>query len=140
MYDDAPSPEPFKCDLGNGPCCVGNNGEYVGPGCRHCCPPDSESIHTGFEIWDRPDFFRLRDELACTAKLGYCLSVRTQDGFSGWFGKLIGHNFRLSSAARRKVETICDDSDTHDEAKFRYLSWSAATKEKIKVIEDKESV
>lgn len=34
MYDDAPDGL-LKCDRGNGPCCLDDEGKYVGPGCCH---------------------------------------------------------------------------------------------------------
>lgn len=124
MYDDAPDGL-LKCDRGNGPCCLDDEGKYVGPGCCHCCPPDAEAIHTGFEIWDRPDFYRLRAELHCTAKFGYCLPPHV-DHASGRAAlvRWIGHDHRLARAAQRKLELICDDSETHDEAKARYEAWA----------------
>lgn len=123
MYDDAP--RRLKCDRGNGPCCLDWEGKYVGPGCCHCCPPDAEAIHTGFEIWDRPDFYRLRAELHCTAKFGYCLPPHV-DHVSGRaaLARWIGYNQRLARASQRKLELICDDSETHDEAKARYEAWA----------------
>ena len=73
MYDDAPGLGP-KC----GGCWRNEFGDIEGcSGCRECFPPDAEAIGTGFEIWERPDFYRLRGELSETAKLGYCRLARS---------------------------------------------------------------
>jgi hypothetical protein len=101
-------------------------------GCRHCCPPDADAIPTGFEPWDRPDFNRVRSSLISLARLGYALSPHPIDCPAGraCFLRMIGHNVRLQRAARRKLDIICDECETHSEAVARYEAWATVARTK----------
>lgn len=119
MHADAP---------GDGPKCGGCETER---GCRHCSPPDAEAMHTGFETYDRPDFYRVRRELVMLAELGYALHPRDTDAGRRYFERTIGFNRRLQAAAQRKMWTICDESETHAEALERYAAWAGMVKARI---------
>ena len=122
-----------KCQDADGrPCCLDRDGRYVGPGCRHCCPPDAEAIDSGFERWDRPDFYRVTREQLMLAAMGYALDPRGIHNPAGAILRdtMIGHNRRLQAAARRKIDIICDECETHHEAVARYEAWAAVAKAK----------
>jgi hypothetical protein len=120
MYDDAPS-DTCKCGYPDRDC----------PGCRHCFPPDADAIHTGFERWDCPNFYRLAHELDCSAKLGLCLPSRDDLKRPAWFDRWIGFNPKVLRAAQHKLQTICDESETHPEAVARYEAWAANVRSRI---------
>lgn len=102
-------------------------------GCRHCFPPDAESIHTGFETYDRPDFYRLRNELAMLAAMGYALPPTPWDSAAGraYFLRAIGFSARMLRAAKHKLSMICDRCETHPEAVAEYAAWAEFVKSKI---------
>lgn len=119
-YDDDPAP---KC----GGSCQNEWGEETGcPGCRHCFPPDSEAIHTGFETWDRPDFWAARRELNMLADMGYALRPDPFGCSNGWayFLRVIGFDARLLRAAEHKLARICDRAETHADAVREYERWA----------------
>lgn len=99
------------------------------PGCRHCDHPDHEAIHTRFERYDRPDFYRLRNELNMLAAMGYALPPdmnrdRRYNPGLAYFDRVIGHNPRLHAAAVRKIERLCfDECETHREVLAAYETW-----------------
>lgn len=93
------------------------------PGCRHCFPPDFEAIHTGFERYDRPDFYRVTRELRMLADLGYALDPRFTPGGSAVRDTMIGFDARLLRAADYKLARICERAETHADAVREYGAW-----------------
>ena len=118
-FDPVPDYEGMEYDdWHRAPKCGGaefENGDQVGgcPGCRHCFPPDPEAIHTGFEVYDRPDFYRVGSELRMLAAMGYALDPRDFAAGREYHRRAVGFNARLLRAAERKLDRICDESETH---------------------------
>lgn len=112
------------------------------PGCRHCFPPDFEAIHTGFETWDRPDFWRARSTQNMLADIGYALRPHPIDCPNGWacFLRTIGFDARLHRAANCKLASICERAETHADALEEYKSWAKNAARKVEEIAARKSL
>lgn len=116
MYDDAPSGGP-KC----GGCGLDDEGRWVGPGCRHCCPVDHECKPYGFGIerWEHDGYLRLRRELA-----GSIIAPMSWEQAGRCALKWSGFSVRRERHSDIVWDRICDESETHDEAVERYTAWA----------------
>jgi hypothetical protein len=113
-------------DYRGGPKCGGcgtdDNGRWIGPGCRHCFPPDHECKPYGFGIerWDFEPRMRLVRELSATAWFtgltwDQCRECATK--WSGFSNRRLRHSNKV-------WDRLCDECETHTEAVEKYEQWA----------------
>lgn len=118
--------DPMYEGFGDEPKCGGcwrDNGN----GCRHCSPVDFEAINTGCEIYDNPEFYRVRNELWMLAYLGYALDPSGRENPAGraYLERAIGYNRKMNHAVHHKLWQICDRAETHGQAVAEFEAWKA---------------
>lgn len=141
MCDDAPGSWRPRC---GGPCY--EDGQNVGcQGCRHCSPPDHEDKPSGFGIerWEDPaweEAGRIVGERTNMVFGAYSLRRTYLDHFGrlAWVGAIYWREERVRvwamltnwSARRHRHSRIvwdrlCDECETHAEARSQYGKWAA---------------
>ena len=126
MYADAPGDAP-KCGRGpysDIPCCCDDEGKYVGPGCRYCNPPDHENKPYGFgiETFEHNPSLRLANELCLNGPVAFGWMSRPS---ALTFARLwTGFSYRRLRHSDRVWDQLCDDCETHEEAKAKYETWA----------------
>lgn len=136
MHDDAPNGNGYRCGRGDFrdiPCCVDDDGKFIGPGCRHCNPVDHECKPHGwgFERFESKDVYRLINEWRCN----FPVTVgREYPAGPEWFRRACewtGFNFRLERCSDRMWEKCCNECETHTEAVERYTRWAVKVSKAI---------
>jgi len=123
MYE-GPGDGTYRCGRGEYrdiPCCCGDEGRYVGPGCRHCCPPDHEAKPYGFgiETFEHEPSLRMARELQANWPLvggGPIDRLRALELARKW----AGFSYRRLRHSQIVWERLCCECETHGEAVARY--------------------
>lgn len=118
--------DPMYEGPGDGPkcggCCLDHDGRFIGPGCRHCNPPDHEAKPYGFgiETFDNGPRLRLQQELRVTAwftGLTWDQVNRCATDWSGFSRRRLRHSNIV-------WDRLCDECETHTEATEAYVRWA----------------
>ena len=130
MYDDGPS-STYRCGRGpyrDIPCCVDDDGKFVGPGCKHCNPVDHEAQPRkwGFCRYENDAACYLRRSVSTSALLGLCREIDYTTACE-W----LGFDFRVERASERVWEKCCNECETHTEAVARYTRWANKVSKKL---------
>ena len=136
MYDDGHRSE-FKCGRGQfgDPCCLDDDGKFVGPGCRHCCPPDHEDKPEGYgiETFDAPEW----DAARAHFRNVWCFVVGLPNAHPRDWQHLLrkwavkdGWSERLQRCSDRVWDRLCETCETHHEACDKYERWANKIKRK----------
>ena len=134
MYADAPGGGSYKCGRGpyrDTPCCCDDDGQFVGPGCRHCNPPDHEGKPYGFGIerFDSPEWQEARRHFNRVRSLVFGLPATAHPvmdyghWLAAWAVKA-GWSERRQRHSDIVWDRLCEECETHTEAVEKYEAWA----------------
>jgi hypothetical protein len=126
--DPAPDWEGMEYDdWHRGPKCGGcrlDGDGYLIPGargCRHCNPvdPECKPYKFGIELWECEAALSLRREVCGHARLGLCRDIDLPTAC-----RWVGFSVRRAKHSDRVWDRLCDECQTHAEAKEKYEAWA----------------
>ena len=142
MYSDGPGNNPPRC----GGHIINEWGESEGcPGCRHCNPPDVESkpYGWGIESFEDPALAEANRAVAHRPVLNGSLyrPLAREGGTGRWrllrplrdaiWDRTSRHSRKLAEASEHLWWRLCDECETHQEAKEKYAAWAKHAAQKV---------
>lgn len=110
-------------------CCDPHTGKFVGPGCRHCNPPDHEGKPYGFgiETFDSPEWAEARRHFFGVWRFATGQFDAHQMDWRHLLKRWAtdaGWSERRLKCSDRVWDRLCDTCDTHTEAVEKYERWA----------------